>query len=174
MWLSATRLERSFPRPAHRTVCRGSGPVESTRSGRRPWARSKTRGCWTTLPDRGETCSSGEQHRPRTYATSLCMCRSRVVAGSSIGRAERPQRRGCRISVLHSISPCQMALKSLVKNLRSTRNERLHKLEKVVVRQFDGISASALVNMVGATLEHFESDIGATKRVPTSMMLQWK
>jgi hypothetical protein len=67
-----------------------------------------------------------------------------------------------------------MALKSLVKNLRSTRNERLHKLEKVVVRQFDVISASTLVNMVGATLEHFESDIAATKRVPTLMMLQWK
>jgi hypothetical protein len=73
-----------------------------------------------------------------------------------------------------SPAPDEMALKSLVKNLRVHRDERLHELDKVIIRQFDGSTARALANRVGATLEYFESGGETNERVPRSMMPQWK
>ncbi|KAF2679244.1 hypothetical protein K458DRAFT_119366 [Lentithecium fluviatile CBS 122367] len=64
------------------------------------------------------------------------------------------------------------ALLSLLKNLRQQRAERLHALERVIIRQYGGNSAQEIADWSGATLEAFEEDVHEM-RLRTSMP-QWK
>ena len=68
--------------------------------------------------------------------------------------------------------PDEKALGRLLKNLRSQRMERLHKLERCIVRQYTAESARLYVEMAGATLETF--DIGIEDPRALNMMPNWK
>ncbi|CAI6302360.1 unnamed protein product [Periconia digitata] len=50
-------------------------------------------------------------------------------------------------------TPDHDALRALLKNLREQRAERLHHLERVIVREYNGKSVQDLVDQAGATLE---------------------
>ncbi|KAJ4299783.1 hypothetical protein N0V90_005029 [Kalmusia sp. IMI 367209] len=68
--------------------------------------------------------------------------------------------------------PDEQALNSLLKNLRSQRLERLHLMERCVIRQYQAESARVYAERAGATLETFDLDI-ADPRL-RKMMPTWK
>ncbi|KAF2251274.1 hypothetical protein BU26DRAFT_279643 [Trematosphaeria pertusa] len=68
--------------------------------------------------------------------------------------------------------PDEMALKSLLKNLKEQRAERLHKLETVILRQYSNDSAHEFAINAGATLEAF--DHGVENVRPRHTMPLWK
>jgi hypothetical protein len=71
-----------------------------------------------------------------------------------------------------SPSPDMEALQALVKNLKEQRKERLHSLERVIVRQYGGSSARVLVESHGATLEPFDDEVPEMRL--RSSMPNWK
>ena len=56
--------------------------------------------------------------------------------------------------------PDRDALQALLKNLREQRAERLHKLERIIVREFNGPGVEDLVEAAGATLEVLGAELG--------------
>lgn len=67
--------------------------------------------------------------------------------------------------------PDKRALIALLKNLKQQRAERLTSLDKVTIRQFDGESATDVVEKTGATLVIFDKEGKSGTR---SMMPAWK
>lgn len=68
--------------------------------------------------------------------------------------------------------PDEKALNSLLKNLRSQRHERLHKLERVVIRQYTAESARLFAERAGATLETFDFQVDDPRA--RTLMPSWK
>ena len=68
--------------------------------------------------------------------------------------------------------PDETALNRLLKNLRTQRLERLHNLERVIVRQYTGESARVFVERAGATLETFDPHVENPRA--RSRMPLWK
>lgn len=69
-------------------------------------------------------------------------------------------------------TPDERALESLLKNLRAQRLERLHQMERCIVRQYTAESARVYAERAGATLETFDLGIQQPRR--RSMMPAWK
>ena len=69
-------------------------------------------------------------------------------------------------------NPDEKALAGLLKNLRSQRMERLHKLERCIIRQYKAESARLYAEMAGATLETFDFEIENPRAL--NMMPAWK
>jgi len=65
-----------------------------------------------------------------------------------------------------------MALVSLLKNLKDQRKERLHSLERVIIRQYGGSSAQEIADWSGATLEAFDDGVPVMRL--RSQMPEWK
>ncbi|KAF2440052.1 hypothetical protein P171DRAFT_435872 [Karstenula rhodostoma CBS 690.94] len=68
--------------------------------------------------------------------------------------------------------PDEKALNSLLKNLRSQRQERLFKLERCIIRQYTAESARICAERAGATLETF--DLAVENPRARNMMPVWK
>lgn len=68
--------------------------------------------------------------------------------------------------------PDHLALKALLKNLRDQRATRLHQLERVYIREYNGDSAEQYAIDAGATLQSF--DLGAETVRPRHLMPDWK
>ncbi|KAK3215687.1 hypothetical protein GRF29_8g789969 [Pseudopithomyces chartarum] len=68
--------------------------------------------------------------------------------------------------------PDEAALGGLLKNLRSQRMERLHKLERCIVRQYTAESARIYAERAGATLETFDFAVENPRAL--NMMPAWK
>ncbi|KAJ4352014.1 uncharacterized protein N0V89_007360 [Didymosphaeria variabile] len=68
--------------------------------------------------------------------------------------------------------PDEKALNSLLKNLRSQRKERLHKLERCIIRQYTAESARVFAERAGATLETFDFEVDDPRA--RTMMPSWK
>ncbi|OAG02098.1 uncharacterized protein CC84DRAFT_1189420 [Paraphaeosphaeria sporulosa] len=68
--------------------------------------------------------------------------------------------------------PDENALNSLLKNLRSQRQERLFKLERCIIRQYTAESARICAERAGATLETF--DLAVENPRARKMMPSWK
>jgi hypothetical protein len=64
------------------------------------------------------------------------------------------------------------ALEALLKNLRHQRKDRLHMLERVIVRQYNDDSAQEIADHSGATLIAFDHDGHETRM--RSQMPEWK
>ena len=69
-------------------------------------------------------------------------------------------------------NPDEKALGSLVKNLRSQRAERLHRLERCIIRQYNAESARVYAERAGATLETFDLSVQNPRAL--NMMPSWK
>ncbi|KAF2635230.1 hypothetical protein P280DRAFT_198024 [Massarina eburnea CBS 473.64] len=65
--------------------------------------------------------------------------------------------------------PDEEALHALLKNLKQQRMERLHLLERVIIRQYGGSSALEMATDAGATLESFDRDLDRRMDMP-----EWK
>jgi hypothetical protein len=68
--------------------------------------------------------------------------------------------------------PDEVALILILKNAREERQTRLKRLDKLVVRQYNGDGARTLVEAAGVTLNVF--NLEATRTRPRSMMPMWK
>lgn len=68
--------------------------------------------------------------------------------------------------------PSEQALYSLFKNIKDRRQDKLLKLEKVVIRQYQSRSIEKFVADHNVTLEVFEEELDLPR--PRSMMPQWK
>ncbi|KAF1968017.1 hypothetical protein BU23DRAFT_558866 [Bimuria novae-zelandiae CBS 107.79] len=68
--------------------------------------------------------------------------------------------------------PDERALASLLKNLRTQRLERLHRLERCIIRQYTGESARLYAERAGATLETFDLNVENPRAL--NMMPSWK
>lgn len=68
--------------------------------------------------------------------------------------------------------PDEKALGSLIKNLRSQRLERLHRLERCIIRQYNAESARIFAERAGATLETFDLSVENPRAL--NMMPTWK
>jgi hypothetical protein len=68
--------------------------------------------------------------------------------------------------------PDEVALNLILKNAREERRTRLKRLDKLVVRQYNGDGARTLVERAGVTLDAF--NLKGTRTRPRSMMPVWK
>ena len=68
--------------------------------------------------------------------------------------------------------PDEVALNLILKNAREERQTRLKRLDKLVIRQYNGDGARTLVEAAGVTLDVF--NLEATRRRSRSMMPVWK
>lgn len=68
--------------------------------------------------------------------------------------------------------PSEQALRSLFKNIVDRRKDKLKKLDKVIIRQYQSTSAKKVANHHAITLEGFEEGVKDPR--PRIMMPQWK
>ncbi|KAF1961038.1 hypothetical protein CC80DRAFT_489248 [Byssothecium circinans] len=81
--------------------------------------------------------------------------------------------REVQINVDHP-EPDEEALRALLKNLKTQRAERLHRLERAIVRQYGGSSTMEMVTSAGATMEAFDKDVDAATKRRRMDMPEWK